>query len=219
MPQRAGRGIERYDFATNTMLVCGVGDIPKDCGVKLSKKLLSPRLGIAWRVNDAFVVRTGYGITYDPISLARTFRTNYPMLLAFNVIPDTSLAPAGLLKDGIPPSPPPNLSSGKVPVPSNVNVLTLGDSFDRPYIQSWNLVLEKNLGWGLTGSAGYIATRTCPFGEPVHLRKEVSMADEASQSITSCGNDCLNWVPFQTKRCTSDHGQRRRDSANQSRRN
>lgn len=160
MPSREGRGIERYDFDTNTMMVCGVGSVPKDCGVKLSKKLISPRLGIAWRVSDSFVVRTGYGLTYDPISLARTFRTNYPMLLAFNIVPTNSAAPAGLLKDGIPPSPPPDISSGIVPVPGNVNVLTLGDTFKRPYIQSWNLVLEKNIGWGFIGSAGYIATRT-----------------------------------------------------------
>ncbi|MGH9852040.1 MAG: TonB-dependent receptor domain-containing protein, partial [Blastocatellia bacterium] len=136
MPSRVGRGIERYDFDTNTMMVCGVGGVPKDCGVKLSKKLFSPRLGIAWRVSDSFVVRTGYGLTYDPISLARTFRTNYPMLLAFNIVPSNSAAPAGLLKDGIPPSPPPDISSGIVPVPGNVNVLTLGDTFKRPYIQS-----------------------------------------------------------------------------------
>jgi hypothetical protein len=160
MPQRADRGIERYDFATNTMLVCGVGNVPEDCGVKMSKKLFSPRLGIAWRINDSFVLRTGYGLTYDPISLARTFRTNYPMLLAFNIVAPNSAAPAGLLKDGIPPTPTVPINNGRVAVPGTVNVLTLGDSFRRPYIQSWNLVLEKSIGWGFTASAGYIATRT-----------------------------------------------------------
>ncbi|MFN0084219.1 MAG: TonB-dependent receptor domain-containing protein [Blastocatellia bacterium] len=160
LPERESRGIERYNFDTNQMSVCGIASVPKDCGVKLSKKLFSPRLGIAWRVSDSFVVRTGYGITYDPVSLARVFRTNYPMLLAFNIVPANTAAPAGLLKDGIPPSPVPNISSGTVPVPNGVNVLTLGDSFKRPYIQSWNLVMEKNIGWGFTGSAGYIATRT-----------------------------------------------------------
>jgi hypothetical protein len=160
MPQRENRGIERYDFATNTMKVCGVGNIPKDCGVKLSKKLFSPRLGIAWRINDSFVLRTGYGITYDPVSLARTFRTNYPMLINLNIVPTNSALPAGLLKDGIPPPETPNISSGTVPVPGDVSVLTLGDSFKRPYIQSWNLVLEKNIGKGFVASAGYIATRT-----------------------------------------------------------
>ena len=160
LPEREGRGIERYNFANNTMQVCGVGSTPKDCGIKLSKRLFSPRLGIAWRIKDSLVLRTGYGITYDPISLARTFRTNYPMLLAYNLTAPNSLAPAGLLKDGIPPSPAPDISSGVVPVPNGVNVLTLGDSFKRPYIQSWNLVLEKNLGKGFSASAGYIATRT-----------------------------------------------------------
>ena len=160
LPERADRGIERYDFATNTMQVCGVGNVPQDCGIKMSKKLFSPRLGIAWRVSDSFVVRTGYGITYDPISTARAMRTNFPMILALNVTPPNSAAPAGLLKDGIPASPVPSLGNGIIPVPSNFNIITLGDSFDRPYIQSWNLVLEKNIGLGLTASAGYIATRT-----------------------------------------------------------
>jgi hypothetical protein len=160
MPQREGRGIERYDFATNTMKVCGIANIPKDCGVELSKKLFSPRLGIAYRISDSFVLRTGYGITYDPVSLARTFRTNYPMLINLNIVPTNSSQPAGLLKDGIPPPQIPDISSGTVPVPGNVSVLTLGDRFKRPYIQSWNLVLEKNLGRGFVASAGYIATRT-----------------------------------------------------------
>ena len=160
LPERDGRGIERYDFSNNTMMVCGIGGIPKDCGVKLSKKLFSPRLGIAYRISDSFVLRTGYGITYDPVSLARTFRTNYPMLINLNIVPPNSSQPAGLLKDGIPPPEVPDISSGRVPVPGNVSVLTLGETFKRPYIQSWNLVLEKNLGLGFIASAGYIATRT-----------------------------------------------------------
>ncbi len=160
MPGREGRGIERYDFNTNTMQVCGVGNIPEDCGVKLSKRLFSPRLGIAWRISDSLVLRTGYGITYDPVSLARTFRTNYPMLINLNIVPTNSSQPAGLLRNGIPPPVTPNIGNGVVPVPGNVSVLTLGDSFRRPYIQSWNFVLEKSLGWGLAASVGYIATRT-----------------------------------------------------------
>jgi hypothetical protein len=183
MPSRDGRGIERYDFATNTMMVCGVGGVPKDCGVKLNKKLFSPRLGIAWRVSDSFVVRTGYGLTFDPVSLARTFRTNYPMLLAFNIVPTNSAAPAGLLKDGIPPSPAPDISSGTVAVPGNVNVLTLGDEFKRPYIQSWNLVLEKNIGGGFTASAGYIATRTVGQSGLINLNAGRVGGGTASQPL------------------------------------
>jgi hypothetical protein len=169
MPQRADRGIERYDFNTNTMLVCGVGSVPKDCGVKMSKRLFSPRVGIAYRFNDSTVLRTGYGLTYDPISLARTFRTNYPMLLAFNVVAPNSAAPAGLLRNGIPPTPSVPINDGRVAVPGTVNVLTLGERFRRPYIQSWNLVLERNVGLGFVASAGYIATRTVGQSGQVNL--------------------------------------------------
>ncbi len=183
MPERADRGLERYDFATNTMLVCGVGDVPKDCGVKLSKKLFSPRLGIAWRINDSTVLRTGYGLTYDPISLARTFRTNYPMLLAFNIVAPNSAAPAGLLKDGIPATPLVPITNGRVAVPSGVNVLTLGDSFKRPYIQSWNLVLEKNIGWGFVANAGYIATRTVGQSGQINLNAGLVGGGTASQPL------------------------------------
>lgn len=89
MPVRENRGMERYDFATNEMLVCGTGGIPADCGTKLAKLLFSPRLGIAYRLNDKTVVRTGFGLNWDPWNLARPLRTNYPILAASN------LAPAG----------------------------------------------------------------------------------------------------------------------------
>lgn len=183
MPQRADRGIEKYDFATNTMLVCGVGSVPKDCGVKMSKKLFSPRLGIAYRISDSFVLRTGYGLTYDPISLARTFRTNYPMLSAFNIIAPNSAAPAGLLRNGIPATPAIAINDGRSAVPGTVNVLTLGDSFRRPYIQSWNLVLEKNIGAGFVASAGYIATRTVGQSGQINLNAARVGGGPASQPL------------------------------------
>ncbi len=183
MPQRADRGIERFDLATNTMKVCGVGDVPKDCGVKMSKRLFSPRIGIAWRISDSFVLRTGYGLTYDPISLARTFRTNYPMLLAFNIVAPNSAAPAGLLRNGIPPTPAVPINNGSVAVPGTVNVLTLGDSFRRPYIQSWNLVLERNVGWGFVASAGYVATRTVAGSGQINLNAALVGGGPASQPL------------------------------------
>ena len=68
-----------YDPKTDKMLICGVGQVPKDCGVGVSKKLFAPRFGIAWRPTNSWVIRTGYGLTYDPFSLQRPFRTNYPV--------------------------------------------------------------------------------------------------------------------------------------------
>jgi hypothetical protein len=72
LPTRADRGLERYDFDANQMLVCGVGVAPRDCGVRIGSKYFAPRAGFAYRVTDKLVVRAGYGITNDPYNLARS---------------------------------------------------------------------------------------------------------------------------------------------------
>ena len=61
MGTRANRGLERYDFDTNTMLICGVGKVPTDCGYNIPWTNFSPRLGLAWRPVETLVVRAGYG--------------------------------------------------------------------------------------------------------------------------------------------------------------
>ena len=141
------------------MLVCGVGSVPTDCGVDISKTMFAPRLGLAWRVTEDFVVRAGYGITNDPYNLARPLRTNHPLLLAFTVPAINSFREASKLKDGIPTIATPSLGDGIIEIPSGVGVNTLPEDFRRGYIQSWNLMLQKKLGWGFTGQAGYVATR------------------------------------------------------------
>jgi hypothetical protein len=49
MPTRAGRGLERYNPQTNLMEIGGVGSVPTDLGVKMSKTLFAPRLGATYR--------------------------------------------------------------------------------------------------------------------------------------------------------------------------
>lgn len=160
MPTRADRGLERYDFVNNKMFVCGVGVVPKDCGVELSKTLFAPRVGIAFRASDTFVIRAGYGITNDPFSLARPHRTNHPMLLALNVDGATSFTPAGSLTTGIPEVVAPDLGDGIIDVPPRVAVNSVGEKLDRGYIQSWNVTLQKQLFVGFVGEIGYVATRS-----------------------------------------------------------
>ena len=159
MPTRADRGLERYNTSTNKMEVCGVGSVPTDCGVAQSKRLFAPRVGIAWRAKDDFVVRVGYGITIDPYSLARPMRTNYPMLVVLNVNGPNAFQPAGRLRDGIPTISEPNLGNGVIDIAPTIAANSLGAKFNRGYIQSWNLTLQKTLFWGFVGQAGYVATR------------------------------------------------------------
>ncbi len=159
-PTRTDRGLERYDFVNNRMLICGVGQAPKDCGVEVSKRLFAPRVGIAYRLTDGFVIRAGYGITYDPFSLQRPLRTNYPVLLIQNITAPNAFQFAGRLEEGIPPVRIPDMGNGIIDVPPTFAAITVGDKFRRGYIQSWNLTLQSQLKWGFVGQAGYVATRS-----------------------------------------------------------
>jgi hypothetical protein len=159
MPGRVGRGLENYNFTTNRMEVCGVGSVPADCGVKQSKRLLAPRVGVAWRPREDLVVRAGYGITVDPYSLARPMRTNYPLLVVLNVNAPNTFQPAGRLRDGIPQIPEPGLGNGIIDIAPQVAANSLESNYQRGYIQSWNLTVQKQLRWGFVGQAGYVATR------------------------------------------------------------
>ena len=160
LPTRADRGMERYDFANNKMLVCGVGVVPEDCGVEIQKDNFAPRFGIAYRATDTVVIRAGYGITNDPYNLARPLRTNYPVLFVYNQEGANSFAPAGSLRTGIPPLAPPDLGNGIIDVPRNAAVNSLPEKFTRGYIQSWNLTVQKQIGANWSAQAGYVATRS-----------------------------------------------------------
>ena len=143
-PTRADRGLELYDPDTNKMLVCGVGSVPERCGVNESKKKFAPRVGLAYRVTDTFVIRAGYGITNDPFSLARPFRTNYPVLLIQNIDSENTYANTGDISTGIPKPVIPDLGNGVIDIPGTFAVVTVGKNFKRGYVQSWNFTDRKS---------------------------------------------------------------------------
>jgi hypothetical protein len=150
--------LERYDFNSNEVLVCGVGSVPKDCGLPQSKKLFAPRLGIAWRPAETLVLRTGYGLSYDPFNIGRELRGEYPTQYALTLpFPDTR-AWSTTLDQGLPPIPAPPQGE-RIPMPLNAALLTVDENYRRGYVQSWNLTVEKQLGEWIA-SAGYVATRS-----------------------------------------------------------
>ena len=156
---RSDRGLERYDFATNRMLVCGSGSVPRDCGVQISKALMAPRFGFAYRPTDTLVIRAGYGLTNDPYVVSEPMRANFPVLIPLNIEGPNSFTPAGRLADGIPAIDHPNVSSGIIPIPGNIALATAGEKIRRGYLQSWNFTLQKQLGKNITAQVGYVATR------------------------------------------------------------
>lgn len=156
-PHRASRGMEVYDFSDNTMKFCGVGGLPSDCGViSMGKKNFAPRLGAAYRVTSSFVVRAGYGISYDPVNIGRNALHSYPVQTMFQAVGVNSYQPASKLADGIPTIPSPSLGNGSAPLPGTTGVEIFDPKFRRAYVQAWNLMLQKEVGPGWIAEAGYV---------------------------------------------------------------
>jgi len=160
---REGRGLERWDPATNIVTLGGLGGQPQNAGIEVDRLLFAPRVGIAYRINDSTVIRAGYGLTYDPIPFSRPLRGIYPATLTGSWVPTVSgFGWFNELSQGIPEVPTPDVSRGTLTLPLNLDMgpRSPWGRINRGYIQSWNLTLERRLPGGIIASAGYVATRT-----------------------------------------------------------
>ena len=160
MTRSNGKGIESYDPTTNDVLMGGRGNVPLDANVTVSHKLFAPRAGIAYRLDDKTVIRTGYGLNYDPLPFSRPWRGFYPLTINDNYIGINSYQPAqnaGTLTGGIPPVIGPNLSTGIVPLdPNAFERAPLAGELHRGSVQSWNFTVERKLPGEIVTSVGYV---------------------------------------------------------------
>ena len=144
--------------------VGGVMGNPKNAGVDTGYGIFAPRVGFAYRLNNKTVIRTGAGITVDPDSM-RELRDEYPFNQAPNytsplgtntIAYDTVGQSAMPLTYGIPIPAVPNYSSGYVALPVSQGTTAVWPKFRRGYIESWNLFVQRDLGWGFVANAGYV---------------------------------------------------------------
>jgi carboxypeptidase family protein/TonB-dependent receptor-like protein len=161
--RRENRGIEILDIPSYTVRLGGVGGNPMNLGLKVSKTLFAPRVGIAYRLDEKTVLRSGYGKTFDPFPWTRPMRGRFPLTIAHSDAGPNGFIPYGNLTNGIPLAPSPNdiLNTGTAVLPRGVNM----DSPDPNHVergatQSYNVVVERRLPLDIITSVGYVGTRT-----------------------------------------------------------
>ncbi|HKE25453.1 MAG TPA: TonB-dependent receptor [Bryobacteraceae bacterium] len=159
----ANRGFETFNFQTNTMNLCGLGSTPRDCGVSVPKTDFSPRVGIAWRATPTLVVRTGFGINFDPNPLAwvRDFVGEAEIMQSATwPTPPSSYQYTSLLSQGIPAVAFPSIVNGTIPnYPLAQTFYVPPKVYHMGYIESWNFTMEKELTKGFLAQAGYVGDR------------------------------------------------------------
>jgi len=147
-------GFSNYDPYANTLSIAGVGSVPMNLGITNHLNYISPRLGIAYRLNEKTVIRAGSGVSYTPFP-DNSYAYNYPVRAnnAFNpavatygttVLPDGS---AATFQKGFPaPILVPIPDSGIITNPDkNVNYFTVNKDFKNPHVISWNIAVQRQL--------------------------------------------------------------------------
>ncbi|MDX2266731.1 MAG: TonB-dependent receptor [Bryobacter sp.] len=130
-----------------------------------------PRVGFAYRAATNFVVRGGYGISYNGTyqgAVPNSFNQGFAINGSFSS-PNGGFAPVFMLRDGMPPIARPELGPGFGSVPVGRPVTNSPDFVQQNmvsgYAQQWNLTLQKSIGSILLEGA-YIANVGHKLGGP-----------------------------------------------------
>ncbi|MEI9977493.1 MAG: TonB-dependent receptor [Edaphobacter sp.] len=166
-PYRDHTGVYRLDPTlpqSANVEIGGVGGNPQNAGIDMGWGQITPRLGIAYRLTEKTVIRTGAGVTTDPDSL-RFLRDAFPIDQApsysspssFQIAVDGSGNPLPFTV-GIPNPPVPNLSTGFASLPIGSGTNTTAANYRRGYIESWNFFVQQDLGGNFVMNVGYVGT-------------------------------------------------------------
>lgn len=170
-------GFSNYDPVNNQLLVSGYGNIPDDLGITTHYKYFAPRLGLAYRWKESTVIRAGFGISYTPFP-DNSYAYNFPVRAnnAFNPAVASfgpAILPSGQIatfQNGFPdliePVVPANgiITSSSSPAAAstlkNSGLFVVNQNFKNPYVESWNLAVQRSLPGRLTLDVAYVGNHS-----------------------------------------------------------
>jgi len=203
---RDHRGGERYDPETDKVLVGGLGNVPRDTGVRVPAMQAAPRLGISYRATDKTVIRAGYGISIDPDSFRR-MRDAYPATISSQFSGRSTFEAAGSLRTGIPEVRGPDLSQGVIDLPLAVGTTTFPKDYRRGYIQSFNVTVQRDIGASFNLQTGYVASRAIRQTALVNINAAGPGGGNAGRALAQRFPGRIgtinNYMPFNTSNYNS----------------
>ena len=168
----------------------------------LEKKNFGPRLGLAYKITDTFVVRSGYSLSWiEQTGITTPFTTPlFPFIQTLGQATLDNINPAFILSQGptvTPQAAGPDAGLGQ-------GVFGVQRNNGSGYAQQWNLSLQKTLGENWSFEAGYLGSKLTRLGVPdINLNQltaeQLSLGSQLTQQVA---NPYANQVPFGTSLST-----------------
>ena len=128
----------------------------------LSEKNFAPRLGLAYRLGEKMVVRSGYGIFYDFIP---------PQPTPIDLFIGNESFPPNQIVNGVPTYQFPNPYAVSPSPVGTLSVSSFAKNLRMPYTQQWNLTVERQFGPATSVRASYVGSHTVEqlYGSPANI--------------------------------------------------
>jgi len=159
-----------YDPSANSLLAGGYGNTTANLGINPDLRAWAPRIGLAYRLNEKTVIRSGFGTSY----LWRTTGVaNYPATIAPTYNAPNSYSAAGSMATGFPPRPfVPIPSNGIIPnAPVSLSYSIADKDPHHQYLESYNFAVQRQLPGGFSLDAAYVGNHGVNFRESQDLNR------------------------------------------------
>jgi hypothetical protein len=152
-----------FNFNTQQLDYLGRNGFPRSAR-NLEKKNFGPRIGLAYKITNSFVVRSGYSLTWiEQTGITTPFTTPlFPFIQTLGQQTLDNIHPAFVLSKGptvVPQPPTPNAGLGQ-------GVFGVQRNNGSGYAQQWNLSFQKTFGENWSVEAGYLGSKLTRLGVP-----------------------------------------------------
>jgi hypothetical protein len=175
----------RIDPATGNLLAAGLNGVSHSLNITTPKADVSPRIGLAYSVDEKTVIRAAFGTFYGTIFQNLGGQLAYPGFdntITTNNL-GTGVAQSFSLSQGLPLSPPPNLQNpftalvGSSATNPYSPQISFNDQSHMPLVQQWNLGFERQLPLALTLEVNYVGNHA------LHLSSNVGQNQVPLSSV------------------------------------
>ena len=166
------------------LIFAGINGQPRELWVRDTNNI-APRIGLAWTLGKATVIRSGYGIYFGGLGLRRTDVLQNGFQRSTNVIPtkDSGLSFYATLSNPFPDGilEPAGASAGLLTDAGN-SITFFSPSPVASYNQRWQASIQRQIGRGNVVEVAYVGNRSTKL--------------EISRDLNVVGNNLLSRSPF-----------------------